>query len=199
MILSQKFTFFIALISMLALLISCAINLESIDQKDIRKCASCEAFLEATKLIAAPLTNYDEFRSRGYWKPLVTIPDSVKIKQTANIIMADEAAYIQANMFCFMKMSKQEIEKRFNNDFYKKSRPLDKDSLTWTTRYTFHSGHYKYPEKDSFLIAHGGEMFYFNYILEDGDTIYNPVYGDTIKLKECLDAEGISTKGNIRM
>ena len=203
MIPTQRFIFLAIATAPLILLISCAINLESIDKKDIRKCTHCKTFLEETKLITAPLTSYDEFRSLGYWRPLVAIPDSVKIERSANIMMGDKVAYIWANMFCFMQMSKQEIEKRFdktlNNTFSKSSRPLDKDSLTWTTRYTFYSGQYKYPKKDSFLIATYGATFHFDYILKDGDTIYNSPYGDTIILKECLDAEGIATKGNVRM
>ena len=199
----QKIKFLFLLLFTLALLISCVINLESIDKKDIRKCASCEAFLEETKLITAPFTSYDEFRSLGYWEPLVSIPDSVKIERSANIMMGDKVAYIWANMFCHMQMSKQEIEKRFdktfNNTFNKSSYPLDKDSLTWTTRYRFYSGQYKYPKKDSFLIATYGAEFIFDYILKDGDTIYKPQYGDTILLKECLDSDGIATKGNVRM
>ena len=188
---------FLSLFLIFTLLLSCSINLETVSANDILKCDKCITFLAKYKSISAPLMTFDEYSKLMDSEALIstTAPQE---KQKANILTAETYEEISENLFCFMGMSKLDIEKRFDNTFKKISGQIKEPDATWLTDLTFNLGRYSKSKEGETLVIYPGERIVFEYAFLNGDTLYQGVYGDTLKLKNCLEAAGINFKGNIR-
>ena len=203
---------YLVLAILLSIVYSCKnIYLHPLNKEKVSKCKKCKDFLKKYSTITAPYQEYDKI----YPPPdeILIHPDSLKRKPKANIMKAAVFSEIKEHLFCFIGMTKYEIESRFDStitNIYEDSFELNK-----TQKYESPSsvkpdeeirtvvdlslGHYKDIQGAEYPILVKTERWHalsFNYDIIKGDTIYPGVVGDDILLKECFEAEGLKYKDN---
>lgn len=183
------FSFFTVL---LFLFTACAVHLDTINQKTIKKCSACEKFLKEDKIYETSYREYDKIIHHGYHEVLdKASPDSLRAQGEASFMDSNEVQYLVTHTFCFIGMKKANVEKRFGKSLGKTTAPsvhpiTKKDE--WMTVYNFMTGG---PDKDGaiYVSSRGGIIFDYEFI--NGDTLFRASIDDVDRLKKCLDAEGV--------
>ena len=196
---------YLVLAILLSIVYSCKnIYLHPLNKEKVSKCKKCKDFLQKYSTITAPYQEYDKI----YPPPdeILIHPDSLKRKPKANIMKAAVFSEIKEHLFCFIGMTKYEIESRFDSTIvgiyedsfdlkltekYKGDNNPIPDGET-LTELDLNLGHYN--KNSEFVKVLNLLALSFNYDIIKGDTIYPGVVGDDLLLKECFEAEGLKYK-----
>lgn len=183
--------FFIALFWLCS---ACTLQINTLNQKTIKKCSACEKFLGENKIYETAYREYDRGNFQGDIIPITENSNNLKTNYKAAFIDYSEVQYIALHTFCFAGMKKSEVESRFGKSLGKSSGPnfnSKTNSDEWVTWYSFKVGSL---DKNGKMYVDSGGGFVFDYDLIKGDTLYRAATDDVSNLKKCLDAEGIKYK-----
>ncbi len=180
--------FFIALIWLFS---ACTVQLNTLNQKTIKKCSACEKFLKEDKVYEASYREYDGGVQHFYSLDHLKVLNKFEIRRKANFMDFSDWQRVLNHTFCFNGMKKAEVESKFGKslDKYSGSRG-GKIIEDWETVYNFKVGALN---KDSAVCLILGSIL-FDYEVVNEDTLYKPLPSDIQRLKKCLDADGVKYK-----
>lgn len=173
---------------LLLLFLACTVQLNTLNQKTIKKCSACEKFLKQDKVYDATYREYDGGLQPFYSLEHLKVINKFKVKRKANYMDYSDWQYLYNHTYCFNGMEKAEVESKFGKGLVKYSYPgAGKTTGEWETVYNFNVGALN---KDSAICLISGLVpFYYDII--NGDTLIKQLPNDINSLKSCLDADGV--------
>ena len=183
--------YFISIAALIILCSTCTVQLNSLNQKAVKKCSVCKKFLHDEQIFDVYMGEYNRTTSRGYTERID--PKGTFLQGYKTLFMDSKLnSYLHNHKFCFTGMKKADVESRFGKQLDKVSyEESGVNNLDWGTAYSYNIGTVN---EDSSVVVEFAQGIHFYYQIIEEDTLFLAFPAEKHSLKKCLEEDGVKYK-----